>query len=41
MLDAADYYAAYEVAAKLKSREAIYHYFAEPFSNATTPEPSC
>jgi hypothetical protein len=26
-IDAADYYAAYDVGAKLKSRAAIYHYF--------------
>lgn len=37
-IDAADYYAAYEVGVKMKSREAIYKYFGVPF---TVKESTC
>lgn len=38
-IDAAGYYGAYEVGAKMKSREAIYKFFGQDFSN--TKESSC
>ena len=38
-IDAADYYAATELAAKFKSREALYKYFNIDFTN--TSEATC
>ena len=38
-IDAADYYAATEIGAKFKSREALYKYFSLDFTN--TSEATC
>jgi hypothetical protein len=39
LIDAADYYAAYEIGAKMKSREAVYNYTGMDFTNVE--EASC